>query len=248
MAERVGFEPTDEDRSSPVFKTGAFNHSATFPLRIAIIRTFLKLANFKTLNREGAWKLLDKAARFACSPSWSGWTHGLMYSNGLRDDTSKWSKNQHYYGAGLKYERGPWKSSVILEMETKDKEADPQTKPKYTINYGVEYNTGSWTPMFTYRCISQDGNVKRQKFGLSAIIPYFSGFFKAAAYQFGSDEQINGRSDKVTHCAYEYPLSNRTVIQPFICYAGSEKGWKDYVNDLNIYNAWEAYIGMHHFF
>lgn len=31
MAERVGFEPTDEDRSSPVFKTGAFNRSATFP-------------------------------------------------------------------------------------------------------------------------------------------------------------------------------------------------------------------------
>lgn len=31
LAERVGFEPTDEDRSSPVFKTGAFNRSATFP-------------------------------------------------------------------------------------------------------------------------------------------------------------------------------------------------------------------------
>ena len=31
LAEEVGFEPTDEDRSSPVFKTGAFNHSATLP-------------------------------------------------------------------------------------------------------------------------------------------------------------------------------------------------------------------------
>lgn len=30
LAERVGFEPTN-DRSSPVFKTGAFNHSAISP-------------------------------------------------------------------------------------------------------------------------------------------------------------------------------------------------------------------------
>ncbi len=30
MAEGVGFEPTD-GRPSPVFKTGAFNHSATLP-------------------------------------------------------------------------------------------------------------------------------------------------------------------------------------------------------------------------
>ena len=31
------------------------------------------------------------------SPNWSGWTLGLMYSNGVKDDTAKWSKNQHYY-------------------------------------------------------------------------------------------------------------------------------------------------------
>lgn len=61
------------------------------------------------------------------SPSWSGWTLGLMYSNGLRDDTAKWSKNQHYYGVGLKYDQGPWKSSVILEMETKWKGPEHQT-------------------------------------------------------------------------------------------------------------------------
>ena len=189
------------------------------------------------------------------SPTWAGWTLGLMYSNGVKDDTAKWSKNQHYYGAGLKYAQGPWKSSLILEMETKNKEAAPQTKPKYTINYGVEYNTGSWTPMFTYRWVDQDGNVKGHKFGLSAIIPYASGRFKvAAAYQFGSDERITGRSDKITHwqvgAAYEYSLSKRTVIKPFIGYAGSGKGWKEYgyVNDGNISNAWQAYIGMHHFF
>jgi hypothetical protein len=46
MAERVGFEPTDEDRSSPVFKTGAFNRSATFPRENWIIRNFVKQANY----------------------------------------------------------------------------------------------------------------------------------------------------------------------------------------------------------
>ena len=32
MAERVGFEPTMGYEPMPVFKTGAFNHSATAPL------------------------------------------------------------------------------------------------------------------------------------------------------------------------------------------------------------------------
>ena len=31
MAERVGFEPTMGYEPMPVFKTGAFNHSATAP-------------------------------------------------------------------------------------------------------------------------------------------------------------------------------------------------------------------------
>ena len=46
LAEEVGFEPTDEDRSSPVFKTGAFNRSATFPKKNWIIRNFVKQANY----------------------------------------------------------------------------------------------------------------------------------------------------------------------------------------------------------
>jgi hypothetical protein len=37
MAERVGFEPT-EDRSSTVFKTAAFGHSATSPRDFALLR------------------------------------------------------------------------------------------------------------------------------------------------------------------------------------------------------------------
>ena len=49
MAERVGFEPTDEDRSSPVFKTGAFNRSATFPKENRIIRNFVKQATSQRL-------------------------------------------------------------------------------------------------------------------------------------------------------------------------------------------------------
>ena len=35
MAERVGFEPTDT-RISPVFKTGAFNHSTISPYFVVL--------------------------------------------------------------------------------------------------------------------------------------------------------------------------------------------------------------------
>ena len=45
LAEEVGFEPTDEDHSSTVFKTAAFNRSATLPKENWIIRNFPKLAN-----------------------------------------------------------------------------------------------------------------------------------------------------------------------------------------------------------
>ena len=41
MAERVGFEPTDAC-TSPVFKTGAFNHSAISPCEKASIPKRMK--------------------------------------------------------------------------------------------------------------------------------------------------------------------------------------------------------------
>lgn len=197
------------------------------------------------------------------SPNIAGWTLGLMYSNGISGDTNRWSHDRHYWGAGLKYQAGAIKSSLILEAENKATYAtvngvqvkEAPITAKYTVNYGLEYNTGSWTPMFTYRYVTQDEGVKAHKFGLSALIPYAGGRFKvAAAYMFGKDESIKAGEDKINHwqvgAAYEYPLSKRTVIKPFIGYAGSGKGWKNlgYANDGNIYNAWQAYIGMHHFF
>ena len=38
----------------------------------------------------------------------------LMYSNGIKDDTNKWSDNWHYYGAGVKYAKGAVKSLVDI--------------------------------------------------------------------------------------------------------------------------------------
>ncbi len=38
LAERVGFEPTDRRRST-VFKTAAFDHSATSPINLIVART-----------------------------------------------------------------------------------------------------------------------------------------------------------------------------------------------------------------
>lgn len=46
------------------------------------------------------------------------------------------------------------------------------------------------------------------------------------------------------------PLSKRTVVKPFVGYEKAGKAWsdKDVENVANVRNAWQAYIGMHHFF
>lgn len=197
------------------------------------------------------------------SPDIAGWTLGLMYSNGINSDTQKWSHNRHYWGLGLKYKQNSIQSSLIFEAENK---ANYEVKngigiptipssPRYTINYGFEYSTQNWTPMFAYRFVTQEGGVKAQKLGLSALIPYVGGRFKVgAAYMFGKDESITTRNRSINHwqigLGYEYPLSKRTTIKCAAAYAGSGKGWKEngFTSDGYAYNAWQTYIGMHHFF
>lgn len=41
-------------------------------------------------------------------------------------------------------------------------------KPIYVINYGLEYNLGSWTPMFAYQFAHQNNGRRTHMFGLSA--------------------------------------------------------------------------------
>jgi predicted porin len=207
-------------------------------------------------NFAGNFNRVNNAVMYQ-SPFIGGARIGLMYSNGTSDDSNKWSKNQHYYGVAAQYKKGAINSSLAFEAENKitDKKA------KYIINYGLEYNAGSITPMFAYRYLTQDGGYKVHTFGLSALIPAATGRFKAAVrYSFGKSEDATlvatkfGGDDKIRNLAagvaYEYPLSKRTAIKPFVGYSYSGKGWSHYQPDeINaVYNGWQAYVGIHHFF
>lgn len=48
----------------------------------------------------------------------NGSTIHFMYSNGMGDngDEQKWSKDNHYYGVGYEYAKGPALFSAMWEM------------------------------------------------------------------------------------------------------------------------------------
>lgn len=193
----------------------------------------------------------------------NGMRVGLMYSNGIADDSEKWSKNTHYYGAALQYKQGAINSSLAVEAESKTaSNGVAVAEDKYIVNYGLEYDLGSFTPMFAYRYMMQHGGYQAHTFGLSAVVPMEKGRVKAAVrYTFGKTENqalidsADGE-DKMTNIAvgvaYEYPLSKRTVIKPFAGYSHSGKAWKNYkpldADHNAVYTGWQAYVGMHHFF
>ena len=86
--------------------------------------------------------------------------------------------------------------------------------------------------MFSYRYVAQHGGVKAHKFGLSAVMQAGEGRVKAAvAYMRGHDESVKTGDDTVdcwhVGAAYEYPLSKRTVLKPFVDYAKAGKAWSD---------------------
>ena len=120
----------------------------------------------------------------------------------------------------------------------------------YIINYGLEYNLGSITPMFAYQWFNQDGGKKTNLFGLSAKVPVAGGdVLVGARYLFGHDEALEG-DDKVNSwnigAAYVYPLSKRTVVKAYAGYADSGKGWKDTAETS--YNGYAVLLGLRHSF
>ena len=212
---------------------------------------------------------VDNAIAYV-SPNFSGLTISAMYSNKTAGDDSviKWSKNNHYYGLGAKYEANAIRTSLIFEaQQVKETPAAPAVdnkNTKYAINFGFEYNLGSITPMFAYQYAWQDEGKKTNMFGLSAKVPMAGGDLLAGArYLFGKDKTIPATEDQDVNswnigAAYVYPLSKRTKLKAFAGYADSGKGWKDVsykagktVEDANItpvYNGYQLFFGMQHSF
>lgn len=195
------------------------------------------------------------------TPVFSGFSVHAMYSNGLATDTDKWSDNSHYYGLGVKYQANAIRSSLIFEAvdnkATVIKEATGKKKAIYTINYGLEYNLGSWTPMFAYQFAHQNSGRRTHMFGLSAKVAVGGGdVLVGGRYLFGKDEAKDVGANKVAvdgdvrawniGAAYIYPLSKRTALKAYAGYADSGKEWKDVENVA--YNGYQVYLGMRHSF
>lgn len=130
-------------------------------------------------------------------------------------------------------------------------------KAIYVINYGFEYNLGSWTPMFAYQFAHQDHGRRTHMFGLSASAQVAGGkAMLGARYLFGKDEATKVGANKVKvdgdvrawtiGAAYEYPLSKRTAVKAYAGYADSGKEWKE-VEDV-AYNGYQVYLGLRHAF
>lgn len=197
------------------------------------------------------------------TPVFSGFSVHAMYSNGLATDTDKWSDNSHYYGLGVKYQANAIRSSLIFEAVdnkatgTDAVEVTGKKKAIYTINYGLEYNLGSWTPMFAYQFAHQNSGRRTHMFGLSAKVAVGGGdVLVGGRYLFGKDEAKDVGANKVAvdgdvrawniGAAYIYPLSKRTALKAYAGYADSGKEWKDVENVA--YNGYQVYLGMRHSF
>ena len=117
-------------------------------------------------------------------------------------------------------------------------------KPIYVINYGLEYNLGSWTPMFAYQFAHQNNGRRTHMFGLSASAQVAGGkAMLGARYVFGKDYAKKVGANEV---AVEYPLSKRTAVKAYAGYADSSKEWKE-VEDV-AYNGYQVYLGLRHAF
>ena len=135
--------------------------------------------------------------------------------------------------------------------------AEKAKKAVYTINYGLEYNLGSWTPMFAYQFAHQNSGRRTHMFGLSAKVAVGGGdVLVGGRYLFGKDDAKNVGANKVTvdgdvrawniGAAYIYPLSKRTALKAYAGYADSGKEWKEVENVA--YNGYQVYLGMRHSF
>ena len=190
---------------------------------------------------------MDNAISYA-SPNFAGFSVHAMYSNGVDTDDikDKWSKNNHYYGLGVKYQEGAIRSSLIFEALDNKKESGEKKKAEYRVNYGLEYNLGSWTPMFAYQWIDKDNGLKTHKFGLSSKVSVGGGdALIGAAYLFGKDAGEKVRNWNIG-AAYVYPLSKRTALKAYAGYADSSKAWKDEPDPL--FNGYQVFFGMRHSF
>ena len=186
---------------------------------------------FEYFDNKGTETAAKTAGSLFSQDEWAiaveGIEAGTKLTDAQKEDYKKWAKTE-------------------LEA-AKDKKGE-----LYVINYGLEYNLGSWTPMFAYQFYHQDEGLQAHKFGLSANVDIAGGQAKlGAAYIFGKDDGVAaGKEDDVRSwnigAAYIYPLTKRTALKAYAGYADSSKSWKDAEEVAK--NGYQVYFGLRHSF
>ena len=206
------------------------------------------------------------------SPEFGGLKIHAQYSNGVEDDTAKWSRNSHYYGLGLTYEVGNLSLAGIVErFDNKSEEDKNKATMVYSLSaaYDFEVAKAFFGYQYANRFHSLDqledvwvsGNGMNQNaFTLGAEVPAAGGTFKVAAnYGFGKVRSADGvlvdytklSNDKFNRftvgAAYEYPLSKRTFVYGWGAYAPAGKMFKEKAVEEN-FKSWSLGLGLHHNF
>ena len=206
------------------------------------------------------------------SPEFGGLKIHAQYSNGVEDDTAKWSHNSHYYGLGLTYEIGNLSLAGIVERFDNKSEED---KNKATMVYSLSatYDFEVAKAFFGYQYANRfhtldqledvwvsGKGMNQNAFTLGAEVPAAGGTFKVAAnYGFGKVKSADGvvvddtklSNDKFNRftvgAAYEYPLSKRTFVYGWSAYATAGKMFKEKAVEEN-FKSWSLGLGLHHTF
>ncbi len=207
------------------------------------------------------------------TPKYNGWQLRLMYGNGMGTDTDQWSHNSHYYGGALMYRGENLRSTLTYEnVDWKgwDYGTDGQFSDNVgrgdqnTINFGIEYDCGIWTPMFAYQWNHKKDGQQSNMFGLStkvragggtvlAGVRYIWGKNTYEAYSKAHGYSTNKLNAWQIDLGYIYPVSKRTELKALAIYTNGHKLWHEEpftssTSTGGIYNGYQLYAGISHEF
>ena len=107
---------------------GSYNGEYSISGSSAYNTSFSALSNIHSAFILTDW--MDNTIAYL-SPSLSGWKLHATFSNGVNEDSEKWSRNKHYYGLGATYEGKALNFGTYWEM-LDNKRGEGLSKPKAT--------------------------------------------------------------------------------------------------------------------
>lgn len=195
------------------------------------------------------------------SPSLNGWKVHATYSNGVNEDSEKWSRNEHYYGIGATYEDQAIRFGTYWEM-LDNKGTEDLSKPKatnlFTVQASYDFGTFKLFGVYQYALHSMKlpnnteieeahKGANQHALALSVAIPFAGGSVKFQTQ--GALGKLKDTGEKYNSyslgAAYLYPLSKRTTLYTQAGWGTTGKAFKKYDSGLG---GWAATVGLGHNF